>query len=57
MKYVTPSMQSFSKEDIRNNIVASATTTACTEVYCSAGTSFTCGVEVDYIKRKPDEII
>ncbi len=57
MKYVTPSMQSFSKEDIRNNIVVSATATACTQVFCGAGKSFTCGEEVVYVNRKPDEII
>ena len=57
MIYVTPSMQSFSKEDIRNNIVASATTTVCTQVYCEVGASFTCGEEVAYVTRKPDEII
>ena len=54
MKYVTPLMQSFSKEDIRNNIIASAT---CTQAVCNAGKAFTCGADVDNVSRKPDEII
>ena len=57
MKYVTPSMQSFSKEDIRNNIVASATTTVCTQMYCGVGTTFVCDKDYTYVSRKPDEII
>ena len=54
MQYVTPSMRSFSKEDIRNNIVASAT---CTNAVCHVGSSFVCGSEVEYVSRQPDEII
>ena len=54
MSYVTPVMRSFSKEDIRNNIVASAT---CKQAVCKAGASFTCGVDVDFVSRKFGSII
>lgn len=54
MKYETPSMRSFSKEDIRNNIIASAT---CKQAVCNTGKAFTCGVEIAFVYRKPDEII
>lgn len=54
MKYSAPTIKSFSKDDIRMNIVASAT---CVEAVCGAGTSFTCGVGKEYVHREPDEII
>lgn len=54
MKYTTPVMRSFSKNDIRNNIIASAT---CKQAVCNAGKAFTCGVDVDFVSRKPNEII
>ena len=54
MRYEAPSIRSFSKDDIRNNIVASAT---CVQAVCPAGTSFTCGVVINYVNREPDEII
>lgn len=54
MDYVAPMMRSFSKEDIRNNIVASAT---CKVAVCGAGTSFTCGTTTNYVHRIPEEII
>ena len=54
MKYVTPVMRSFSKEDIRKNIIASAT---CTQAVCSEGESFTCNVGVNYVSRKRNELI
>lgn len=54
MKYETPLMRSFSKEDIRNNIIASAT---CVQAVCNAGQAFTCGVDIEFVSRKIDEII
>ena len=54
MDYVTPMMRSFSKEDIRNNIVASAT---CKVAVCGQGKSFVCDATVDYVHRIPGEII
>lgn len=54
MKYETPLMRSFSKEDIRNNIIASAT---CVQAVCNAGQAFTCGVDIEFVSRKTDEII
>lgn len=53
MKYCAPTVQSFSKEDIRKNIVASAT---CVEAVCGTGTTFTCGVGSNYVHRTPDEM-
>lgn len=38
MEYIKPRVLSFSKEDIKNNIVASAT---CQNAYCPKGDSYT----------------
>jgi len=54
MAYVKPRVVSFSKEDVRNNILASAT---CQNAYCPKGDSYTCGTTHDFISSIPDEII
>lgn len=54
MKYVKPLMQSYSKEDIRNNIIVSAT---CKYAVCVYGTAFTCSAANNYVCRTPDEIV
>lgn len=54
MKYVRPSIRSFSKEEISNNIMATAT---CVNAYCPKGDSYTCGRVHDFISSTPDEII
>lgn len=54
MKYIAPEIRSFSKDDIRNNVVASAT---CTSAVCPAGQTFTCGVGSNYVHSVHDEII
>lgn len=52
--YVSPMMRSFSKEDIRKNIIASAT---CKQAVCNAGAAFVCGIDVDFISRNLGSII
>lgn len=54
MAYIKPRVVSFSKEDVRNNILASAT---CQNAYCPKGDSYTCGKTHDFISSTPDEII
>ena len=54
MAYVKPKVVSFSKEDVRNNILASAT---CQNAYCPKGDSYTCGTKHAFISSIPDEII
>lgn len=39
MEYVAPMIRSFSKKEIENNLVASA---SCSIAFCGAGTTFTC---------------
>lgn len=54
MSYVAPVMYSFSKEDIRNNIVASAT---CNNAVCNTGAAFSCDADVNYVSRDFGAII
>ncbi|MGL5381772.1 hypothetical protein [Clostridium sp.] len=54
MKYVSPLMQSFSKEEVCNHVVVSAT---CQSAVCSEGTTFTCGTGSNYVHREVDDII
>lgn len=52
MDYVSPVVRSFSKEDIHNNIIASAT---CVKAFCSAEHTFTCGVGHVFAVGMPPE--
>ncbi|MBQ8175047.1 MAG: hypothetical protein IJ009_06565 [Clostridia bacterium] len=54
MAYTRPTVMSFSKEDVKKNILASAT---CQNAYCAKGDTFVCGKEVAYVSAAPDEII
>lgn len=54
MSYMSPNIQSYSREQIREHVVASAT---CAVAVCGTGQSYTCGTGYNYVHSQPDEII